>query len=142
MRIQSYMTQRGRCSTFGGPNDSGVKIDEGLAIVTPKAALGPIYRGLFIESLDVSKGLARQLNPNAHYCAMRWTSSMVARLSRTGAMVLVQSRLGRAIWCTPVDYGPANWTKRIIDLSPASMNAIGCKTDDEVIVEFYCSDEA
>ena len=33
----------------------------------------------------------------------------------------------------PVDWGPARWTNRIIDLSPGAMEALGVKTDQHIV---------
>ena len=36
-----------------------------------------------------------------------------------------------------LDYGPATWTKRVVDVSPHVMNALGADTDDSVSVGTY-----
>src|SRR5271154_511747 len=65
------ITLDGSMSTFGGPDDSGVGDDEGLALFTPAdVAANP---DLFLPAQPPgTTGLARRLNPQAKYIACRW----------------------------------------------------------------------
>jgi N-acetylmuramoyl-L-alanine amidase len=130
---------RGRCSTFGGPDDQGVSASEGLAF---------IYEGdeeefahlLLPEQPPNTSGLARRLDPNVMYVACRWdydtTSKDMLRNQSLKAGVR-NTRTGRAIAAYPADWGPHEQeTGRAADLSPALAEALGVETDDEVEVGY------
>jgi hypothetical protein len=78
-------------------------------------------------------GLARRLNPDALYCAMRWDSSKTPRAWLQRVYVFVTFN-GKTIKVRPVDRGPGIMS-RIIDLSPGALNALGAKTDNKVTVQ-------
>ena len=139
---------KGKCSYFGGKDDTGVGEREGLALIENSDLDHWRYRHLFVSAVnwDNSKGLARNLNPNALYCAMRWSELGLDRSAARNAMVKVS--FGSAfVWCQPCDYGPGDGkpvdgqdtrdTGRVIDLSPGALSALGVKTDFEVGVEVY-----
>jgi hypothetical protein len=66
----------GKCSWFGGPNDKGVKPDEGLAFIT-KVEQAP---QLFLpEQPPYTSGLARRLDPAVFYVACRWNYKQTPR---------------------------------------------------------------
>lgn len=122
----------GRCSTFGGPQDLGVSFSEGLALVPDIERDLSRWAGLFLpRSMTGTAGLARSLNPAAFYCAMRWDYAATSKVTLRRCIVLVRGPFG-AVWCRPVDYGPARWTKRVIDLSPGAAAVIGVRTDETV----------
>jgi hypothetical protein len=108
---------------------------EGLALLNPNDALTPFWKPLFIDGVDVEKGIARQLNPAAFYCAMRWDYSVFSRARVAQAVVRVQSGNGSVIWARPVDWGPNEKTGRLIDLSPGALRSLGIVTDSSVCVE-------
>ena len=59
----------GRCSYFGGPDDTGVEVDEGLAF---HSKITKANQHLFLP-IDSGTGLARRLNAEGvHYLACRW----------------------------------------------------------------------
>lgn len=124
----------GKCSTFGGPADTGVTISEGLALIQPGEAVLPCYRHLFIADLNVAHGLARQLNPLAFYCAMRWDYQKRSRAGWRASKVVVRAN-GQSVVVIPVDWGPNIRTDRIIDLSKGAALALRVHTDDLVTVE-------
>lgn len=122
----------GTCSLFGGPNDTGVRMSEGLALVEwddiPTAEWAPLF-------LRGKLGLARSLNPDALYCAMRWDYTMTSRKTlRTRTLVHVRHNGGSPVILRPVDWGPNIRTGRLIDMSPGAAFALGVKTDDLVSV--------
>lgn len=129
--------QIGKCSWFGGANDTGVGINEGLALCTLRQALGP-YAHLFIQPLNRRLGLARQLSPTALYCAMRWDYEVTTPSELATAVVRVSFNGCPFVEVKPIDWGPNVDTGRIIDLSPRAMQLLGCKTDDEVDVQIIC----
>ena len=153
----------GRLSTFGGPADSGVGADEGLALVGPTDLAIWWYGSLFLtEDQAGAPGLARRLNPRAHYAAMRWDEVLrphglayfnpdgvrnlpTSTLLRHALLRLTNPRNGVTLFARPVDYGPGDGriidgqhdpdTGRLIDLSPATAIALGVATDQLVTVE-------
>lgn len=132
----------GRVSTFGGPGDGREAgnpysrlSQEGLAL-WPRASRDWLYRrGLILDGADERLGLARQLDPRAHYVAARWpgwgtrkTQQVRASLQASQATVTTRDGVSLKVW--PVDYGPAEWTGKVIDLSPGAASALGLHTGD------------
>jgi hypothetical protein len=140
----------GKCSTFGGPFDTGVGVDEGLALIDPRDRLNPYFDKLFLPSRS-GLGLARSLNPQAFYCAMRWDQVFgvpVAEARELARLAMVKlTHQGKSVWLQPVDYGPGDGsvvdghkteaTGRLIDCSPQALIQIGAPTDAIVQVEVY-----
>ena len=59
----------GPCSWFGGPEDMGVKSDEGLAFITSVSQAPELF---LPEQPSGTTGLARRLDPDVFYIACRW----------------------------------------------------------------------
>lgn len=136
--MTSILKLSGKCSSFGGISDRGVGQQEGLALVNTVAeAQAQPFAGLFnsVAEWFPNLGLARNLNPNAMYCAMRWNYSVTSAWRLRFSIVRVQSSTGMVAWCRPVDWGPNEDTGRVIDLSPGAMAYLGVATDDTVLVE-------
>lgn len=133
----------GKCSFFGGPNDTGVGVHENLSCIEPSDLSKEWFSRLF-SPINSSFGLARNLNPRALYCAMRWNygsfdgkrGEILPELTREQiryAMFYVQSDHG-SCFVQAADFGP-NWdTGRFIDLSPGVLPFLGVSTDDIVTV--------
>jgi len=144
----------GKCSTFGGPKDTGVGVHEDLALYE----VGQLHAappGLFLPQQPAgTTGTARRLNPAAYYCAMRWAyaDSMRSTL-KPGLGVCLSVTTSRAwllqnpilvsnpkrpdlkpIKVYGVDWGPNSDTGRIIDLSPGVAAALGVETNGQVTV--------
>ena len=125
---EALLHVNGRCSWFGGPNDTGVAPDEGLAFIY-KVSDAP---HLFLPAQPPgTTGLARRLDPDVFYVACRWDygvtpKSMLVR-EDTQALVRAGDR-ERLAW--PADWGPNTNTNRIADISPGLMAALGIETDD------------
>ena len=146
----------GKISTFGGPNDIGVSKSEGLALIEPADLESWWYRHLFLDQQPRgTTGLARRLNPDAYYIAMRWATSpelvgkplrdahgnslgiclgvhTPRRLLRTSYVQIVAN--GHSILARPVDWGPNGNTNRIADLSPGAASALGLHTDQTATI--------
>jgi len=123
----------GRCSWFGGPDDTGVAPDEGLAFFDAEEDAPHLF---LPEQPPGTTGLARRLNPGLPYVACRWPYDRIPKstLARPDLQALVRAR-GREFLAWPADWGPAETTGRIADLSPALLHdALGLETDDEVEV--------
>jgi len=131
---------KGKCSWFGGPDDTGVAADEGLAFiytVEDKEDLFLSYQP------DDTTGLARRLNPAVPYVACRWyaegnpdAKAKLRPVLLTEMALVTAKKNGRQIKCYPADWGPHEDTKRIADISQGAMDYLQIETDDEVEVVF------
>jgi hypothetical protein len=122
----------GKCSWFGGPNDTGVDADEGLAFIY-EIEQAP---HLFLPGQPVgTTGLARRLNPFVHYIAMRWDYDVTSKVELLDKAVWVKSlATGVKLKAFPADWGPHGDTDRVADLSPGLMDDLELTTDDDVEV--------
>lgn len=127
---------KGRMSTFGGSNDTGMKIIEGLALVNRYEEL-PNY---FLRPPTGDEGLGRLLNPDKYYIACRWNYSVTPKRYLISTVVkVINPKNGKYVEAQPVDWGPAEWTGRVADLSPGLATQLGLDTDDVCIVEIPLS---
>ncbi|WP_426436017.1 hypothetical protein [Bradyrhizobium genosp. P] len=122
------ITQSGKMSTFGGPQDMGVSPDEGLALYDDAQALNAPAGLLLTAQPPGTTGLARRLNPAFNYMAYRWNYAVTPPDFLRGKSVTVSAN-GKSIMATPVDWGPNIDTGRIADLSPGLAHALGLNTD-------------
>lgn len=134
----------GKLSTFGGPHDTGVKPDEGLAawcagkvpLVSEDAILSatdPNGVPLFLRAQPSgTTGLARRLNPQAAYIAWRFDGSRPR--SEIRAQIATLTANGRTIKACVADWGPNTRTGRVVDLSPGAALFLGVETDDTIHV--------
>lgn len=131
-----FKTQ-GRMSTFGGPNDMGVKPDEGLAIIEPVDLGEWWFKRLFLSvQPPETTGLARRLNPLAFYIAMRWGDRAVGReTARRAIFRLTNPLTEKHLFAQAADFGPAVRTKRTADVSPGVAGELDLETDDIITVE-------
>jgi hypothetical protein len=123
----------GKCSWFGGPDDTGVDPDEGLAFLYDVDDAPELF--LPYQPTGTS-GLARRLDPSTSYIAMRfdyenqWSKQ---ELASGKIMFSVHApKTGKRYKARPADWGPHTDTGRVADLSPALLDALGIETDDEV----------
>ena len=130
----NVLTLTGTMSTFGGPNDTGVKPDEGLALCEPHE-IG-LFPGLFLaEQPPGTTGLARRLDPTALYIACRWNYKQTPRSWLQTHKVRCSAGSIIVEGVQPIDWGPAESTGRVADLSPALETALGLTTGGTVTVE-------
>lgn len=141
----------GLISWFGGPRDlpdkhgkGGVQWDEDVALYGRLEAHN--FPELFMPSSDAFAatpvdrreegpiGLARRLIPEALYCAMRWDYSITSRAMLRSSLVECwpSAHPDRKIALRPVDWGPNDYTGRIIDVSFGAMQQMGITTNDLV----------
>lgn len=137
----------GKCSYFGGPMDTGVGTQEGLSLIDSSDLTEWWFRRLFAMpgAYDNGKGLARNLNPSALYCAMRFDYGSFAGVrgeilvgvprEQVRRSIFVISVNGKRCFAQAADWGPNTDTGRLIDLSPGVCKAIGVGTDDIVTVD-------
>jgi hypothetical protein len=123
----------GKASYFGGPDDTGVDADEGLAFFY-------VYEDaphLFLEEQPPgTTGLARRLNVERPYVACRWDYDMTPKdMLRMYYPALVRApSTGKQFLAWPADWGPHQDTGRVADISPSLMDRLGITTDDNVEV--------
>jgi hypothetical protein len=122
----------GLMSTFGGPDDSGMDSNEGLALVQRYEDL-PEY---FLRPPTVDEGLGRLLNPQKFYLACRWNYGVISKSDLLKSTAQVTNPLnGKSAEAKPVDWGPNENTGRVADLSPGLAEYLGLETDDRCIIE-------
>lgn len=125
----------GKMSCFGGPHDTGVRPNEGLALLSRHDLTDPAFSGLFLaEQPEGTTGLARRLNPAALYIAMRWNYRVHPPSFLRHTKVTVSAN-GKSVEVQPVDWGPNEDTDRVADLGQGVLDALGLKTDDIVTVD-------
>ena len=124
----------GKMSTFGGPKDTGMSADEGLALFTQADLHDPKYSYLFLPTPPPgTTGLGRRLNPEKYYFACRWNYNDTPKEFLKRALARVENPSnGRTADARPVDWGPNIATGRVADLSPGLAAALGLQTDDVV----------
>lgn len=124
----------GKVSTFGGKDDTGMSVKEGLALFEPQDAGMLIEQGLILAENPSRFGLGRRLNPAAFYIACRWSEQHPEpsrEFLRSAAGTLVNEKTGVSVsGVRPVDWGPNVNTGRAMDLSPGLAKAAGLDTDD------------
>ena len=125
---------RGTCSTFGGPDDTGVAEDEGLAFIYDIDEAPH----LFLPEPPQGVGLARSLDAErAYYIACRWNYQTTPKgLLADPRYKAAVTANGITIYAYPADWGPHESTGRVADLSPALAKALGVSTDDVVEVRY------
>lgn len=131
----TVFVRAGKMSTFGGPDDTGVKPDEGLALFS--AADVAANPDIFLtEQPADTTGEARRLNPEAFYIACRWDYAATPKhFLRTIKVRVAKAKSSVFAEARPVDFGPAVATGRVADLSPGLAKFLKLKTDDECRVE-------
>lgn len=125
-------TLRGKCSWFGGPSDTGVALDEGLAFIYDVDDAPHLF---LPQQPAGTTGLARRLDPEVPYVAVRWDYDDTPKPMLLEIKALVRStKTGREFVAYPADWGPNEATGRVADISPGLMERLGIETDSEVEV--------
>ena len=136
----------GKCSSFGGPRDTGIGISEGLGLIESSDLNEWFFRRIFLRNINTDVGLGRNLDPDAFYCAMRFAYGSFSGVSgeiltgmtrdevRRGLFVI--SFNDKACFSQAADWGPNLDTNRLIDCSPGVLSYIGAQTDSVVDVTF------
>jgi len=122
----------GRCSWFGGPDDTGVSPSEGLAFLYEYADAPHLF---LPAQPPGTTGLARRLNPGIFYVACRWNYDQFSKSELANPSVQALVRVGEQEFLAwPADWGPNETTGRVADLSPALLAALNLSTDFIVTV--------
>lgn len=129
----SLLDISGKVSHFGGPKDTGVAPDEGLAFIQSVDDAPHLF--LPYQPVNTT-GLARRLNPDMHYIACRWDYNVTPPDMLLSQKALVRVPNGIELTAYAADWGPHPDTDRIADISPGLMEDLGLQTDDEVEVIF------
>jgi N-acetylmuramoyl-L-alanine amidase len=131
----STLRAKGKVSWFGGPDDMGVSPSEGLAFIYDVDDKPQIFLD---EQPSGTSGLARRLDPETYYIAMRWDYNQFSKdVLASDAMAIVRApTTGKVFLAHPADWGPHTDTGRVADISPGLMDALGVDTDDEVEVKY------
>ncbi len=139
---EALFAETGKCSWFGGPSDTGVSPSEGLAFIYSYDSRPDLF---LLTQPPGTTGLARRLNADGvNYVAVRWDYNRTPKtmLASKDQQALVRAtKTGKELLAWPADWGPNTNTGRIADLSPALMNELGIKTDDEVTVIYPAPDQ-
>src|SRR4029077_11015674 len=123
----------GKCSHFGGPDDTGVSPSEGLAFYSAWTDAPHLFLPYQPEG---TTGLARRLNKHIHYIACRWDYNVTPKAMLREEVALVRAGGITELTAFPADWGPNEATGRVADLSPGLLADLGLQTDDEVEVIF------
>jgi hypothetical protein len=126
----------GKCSWFGGPEDTGVSPSEGLAFIYDIDTAPQLF---LPYQPSGTTGLARRLNPHVHFVACRWDYDVTSKemLANSNQVALVRNpRTGLALTAFPADWGPNESTGRVADLSKGLLDDLGLTTDDQVEVTY------
>ena len=137
---ETLFVARGPCSWFGGPDDTGVSSDEGLAFLYDVDDA----RHLFLpDQPEGTTGLARRLDPRTLYLACRWDYDVTPKGMLADHLYRAKVRNpanGKEVLCYPADWGPHSDTGRVCDLSGAAMELLELETDDDVEVSYPAPD--
>lgn len=124
----------GKISHFGGPQDTGMSRFEDTAFVFDDASAAD-YPGFFLpQTPGFPTGWGRRLDTSKPYIACRWDQLGIPKnfLRNPASLITVlNARTGvKVTGVRAIDAGPAPWTGRVADLSPAVEEQLGLKTDD------------
>jgi len=131
----SVLRCHGKVSWFGGPEDMGVTPSEGLAFLYEVDDKPEVFLD---EQPKGTTGLARRLDPDTYYVALRWDYDQFPKEMLAGdRMALIRApKTGREFRAHPADWGPHVDTGRVADISLGLMEALGIDTDDEVEITY------
>jgi hypothetical protein len=136
--VATVLKAKGKVSWFGGPEDMGVDPHEDLAFLYSVDDKPHLFLD---QQPPETTGLARRLDPEQFFIAMRWDYDTYPKDFLRGdvyAKVRAPST-GREHYAEPADWGPHVSTSRVADISQGLMAALGIETDDYVEVEFPVS---
>jgi hypothetical protein len=127
-------TFRGRVGIWGGPLDAHSTPAEDLAVIRPTDLLQ--FAQYFLpEQPPGTTGLTRRLNPESFYMSARWNyKDTNLEYLKTHKVKVTNPKNGKSAEAQPVDWGPAEWTGRVADISPGLAKHLALQIDDEVAI--------
>lgn len=132
------MNVEGKVSFFGGPNDLGMHTWEGCKYYEhTEADLRPDL--FFPKSSDPVEGVSKRLrNAQAYYLALRVDGN---RYKLQGSLWKIKNpKTGQFVIASLTDWGPAETTGRVADVSDAVGRALRIETDDIVQIDLVHTD--
>lgn len=129
------MKESGKISTFGGPNDEGMKNDDGVSLYTPKEAdrRPDIFTPAPADNPLVE--VWKRLRPDFPYIALRFDHDHGRENNQNTPYKITNPKTGQWVVGFLADWGPHVTTDRLIDVSPCIARALRVETDDVVEVE-------
>lgn len=126
---------RGKLSIFGGASDKGMISDSGLALYEPAEADRRPDMFLPADAGNPNQPTWQRLRTDFPYIALRFSNLASLRAINQGTPYKI-TNLDTGQWVVGflVDWGPAESTGRIIDVSPCIARALRVETDDMVSV--------
>jgi uncharacterized protein (TIGR02594 family) len=135
-RVGRSFHAQGTCGTFGGPNDTGMEADEGLALFPSAKQMRDAGIGDYVLADSGYPGLGRSLDPSKNYLACRWDYAETPVSTLRDASALVSAN-GKTALARPVDWGPNVRTGRVVDLSPGLAKFLGVQTDEQEVTVIF-----
>jgi len=125
----------GTCSTFGGPDDTGVSPSEGLAMWYEPEECPWLMLG---KQPPATTGMARRLDPSVFYIACRWDYDVTPKEMLRGSQMAMVTNADTGVMrlAHVADWGPHGDTNRVCDLSPGLAESLGLVTNDETTVMY------
>lgn len=128
----------GKMSTFGGPDDTGMRSTEGLALWNSAAQMVQHGLGDYLVGSLRFPGLGRRLNPSKAYLACRWDYNRTPVEFLQNALAYVMNdATGEIEKARPMDWGPNVSTGRVADLSPGLAKRLKLETNNSCTVIIY-----
>lgn len=125
------MILQGKCSEFGGPNDTGMANDTGLAFYEPHEA---DMRPDLFTSGGANTPTWKRLRTESKYIALNIPMGATRRWAQRSKWLVTNLKTNKKVSCYLVDRGPGA-PGRVVDCSPGVLKAIDAKTDDILEVE-------
>jgi N-acetylmuramoyl-L-alanine amidase len=134
--VYPILSESGKVSWFGGPEDTGVSPSEGLAFIYDYETAPYLF---LPYQPSGTTGLARRLDPEVFYIAMRWDYDVYPKELLASGQYKARVRApatGKEFLAWPADWGPHKDTDRVADISQGLLSTLGIETDDDVEVTF------
>lgn len=127
------LTISGRISTFGG-KDSGMAHTENLSLYWQHWQCDERPDLFHPRSKDLTEGTSHRLKEDAFYCAFRFDPMDKEKL-RNEKIKITNPFYNKSCLCDLTDWGPAEWTGRVMDVSPGVAEYLALETDQEAVLE-------
>lgn len=127
------MVLKGKCSEFGGPSDEGMSITEGLSIYEHHEADNRLDL-FYHRGNNPNIGTSKRLRPESLYFAYRFPLDPRPdrKTLQNTQFIFRNPANGHCCVAWLCDWGPAEWTKRVFDVSPGVAVSLGIQTDQEI----------